>query len=75
MAFAGLFGILIIAAIILLSVIFTGVALIIAGTVLIRKTERKKLGTTLRILGYILALPTVVIAAIVFIVAVMSGAK
>lgn len=75
MAFAGLFGILIIAAIILLSVIFTGVALIIAGTVLIRKTERKKLGTTLRILGYILALPTVVIAAIVFIVAVMSGVK
>ena len=75
MAFAGLFGILIIAAIILLSVIFTGVALIIAGTVLIRKTERKKLGTTLRILGYILALPTVVIAAIVFVVAVMSGAK
>lgn len=75
MAFAGLFGILIIAAIILLSVIFTGVVLIIAGTVLIRKTERKKLGTTLRILGYILALPTVVIAAIVFIVAVMSGAK
>ena len=75
MAFAGLFGILIIAAIILLSVIFTGVALIIAGTVLIRKTERKNLGTTLRILGYILALPTVVIAAIVFIVAVMSGVK
>ena len=75
MAFAGLFGILIIAAIILLSVIFTGVALIIAGTVRIRKTERKKLGTTLRLLGYILAFPTVVIAAIVFIVSVMSGVK
>lgn len=41
---------------------------IIIGTVLIRKTKYRVLGTAIRIFGYILTIPLVVIGAIFWIV-------
>ncbi|MBR1530286.1 MAG: hypothetical protein IJ642_13455 [Oscillospiraceae bacterium] len=37
-----------------------GIAPIIAGTILYHKTERKKLGIALRILGYVMLIPMLI---------------
>lgn len=60
MAFIGLLAVMLTAAVIILAM---GVAPIIAGTVLYRKTAHKRLGLALRIVGYCLLIPSLVIGA------------
>ena len=56
-------------------VLIIGVAPIIAGTVLYNKTEHKKAGIVLRILGYITLIPSVVIGVLMAIVMVATPHK
>ena len=65
MAFIGLLFVLFIAAVIILTI---GIAPIVVGTVLYNKTEHKKAGIALRILGYITLIPSVVIGVLMAIV-------
>ncbi len=65
MAFIGLMFVLFIAVVIVLII---GIAPIIVGTVLYNKTEHKKTGIVLRILGYITLIPSVVIGVLMAIV-------
>lgn len=65
MAFIGLLFVLLIAVVIVLII---GIAPIIVGTVLYNKTEHKKTGIVLRILGYITLIPSVVIGVLMAIV-------
>ncbi len=58
MAFIGLLAVDI--AIVML-VIFGGIVPIVAGTLLYRKTNRKKLGIALRIIGYVILIPIVLV--------------
>lgn len=55
--------------------VIAGAALIIIGTKLIKKPERKKLGVTLRIAGYVFFIPTVSLAIIIAVAFLMSGTK
>ena len=65
MAFIGLLFVLFIAVVIILTI---GIAPIIFGTVLYKKTEHKKTGIVLRILGYITLIPSVVTGVLMAIV-------
>ena len=65
MAFIGLFAVMTIA---ICAVIFLGVASIIIGTILIKRTGHKKLGMVIRILGYIILIPTIVITVIMIVI-------
>lgn len=60
MAFIGLLAVMLTAAVIIL---VQGVAPIVAGTVLYRKTAHKRLGLVLRIVGYCLLLPSLAVGA------------
>lgn len=64
MAFIGLLVVIAGMAALLLGVLFFGIALMIVGTILHKKTKYKKLGVTLRIFGYIVFIPTLVITII-----------
>ena len=55
--------------------VIAGVVLIIIGTKLIKDPERKKLGVTLRIVGYFVSIPTVSLAIIIAAAFMMSGTK
>ncbi|MBR6337984.1 MAG: hypothetical protein IKR76_09705 [Ruminococcus sp.] len=55
--------------------VIAGVVLIIIGTRLIKDPERKKLGVTLRIVGYLVSIPTVSLAIIIAAAFMMSGTK
>lgn len=57
MAFLGVLGVLALAAMLGFVVLIISIAPIIVGTVLIRKTEHRKLGIALRIYGYIAFIP------------------
>ena len=72
MAFIGLMFVLFIAVVIVLII---GIAPIIVGTVLYNKTEHKKTGIVLRILGYITLIPSVVIGVLMAIVMVATPHK
>ncbi len=65
MAFIGLFAVMVIAFCV---VIFLGVAPILTGTILIKRTGHKKLGIVIRILGYIILIPTIVITVIMIVI-------
>lgn len=43
------------------TVIFIGLGLFVAGTIFMRRMQRKRLGTCLRILGYIVSIPAFII--------------
>ncbi len=61
MAFIGLLFVLLIAVVIVLII---GIAPIIIGTILYNKTDHKKIGIALRILGYITLIPSIVIGVL-----------
>lgn len=65
MAFIGLYGVMVISFFLIISL---GVAPIIIGTILIKRTEHKKIGIFLRILGYIILIPTIIITTIMVII-------
>ena len=65
MAFIGLLFVLLIAVVIVLLI---GIAPIIVGTVLYNKTEHKKVGVVLRIIGYITLIPSIVISVLMAII-------
>lgn len=65
MAFIGLLGVMVTALVI---VLFLGVAPIIIGSVLIKRTERKRLGIFFKILGYFILIPTIIITIILVII-------
>ena len=64
MAFIGLLLVMGVAFVVLVCM---GVFPIIIGTHLIRYTEKRKLGTFLRILGYILLIPIIAVVILFFI--------
>ncbi len=66
MAFIGLFLAF------LVIVIISGVINIISGNLICRKTENKKFGTALKILGYITAVPSVLFLAFYVLMAVIT---
>ena len=74
MAFIGVSLLLIILLAALGAAVIAGAVLII-GTKLIKKPERKKLGVTLRIVGYLVLIPTVSLGIIIAAVIMMSGTK
>ena len=55
------------------AVIFLGVAPILTGTILIKRTKHKKLGIVIRILGYIILIPTILITVIMIVI--MKGGQ
>ena len=65
MAFIGSLFVLLIAVVIVLLI---GIAPIIVGTVLYNKTEHKKVGVVLRIIGYITLIPSIVISVLMAII-------
>lgn len=58
MAFIGLLAVIITAALLIFTI---GVAPILIGTALFRNTKHKRLGIALRIVGYILLLPSLML--------------
>ena len=75
MAFIGVSLLMIILLAALAAAVIAGAVLIIIGTKLIKKPERKKLGVTLRIVGYLVLIPTVSLGIIIAAVIMMSGTK
>ena len=75
MAFIGVSLLLIILLAALGAAVIAGAVLIIIGTKLMKKPERKKLGVTLRIVGYVVLIPTVSLGIIIAAVIMMSGTK
>ena len=65
LAFIGSLFVLLIAVVIVLLI---GIAPIIVGTVLYNKTEHKKVGVVLRIIGYITLIPSIVISVLMAII-------
>lgn len=68
MAFIGLAGILLVLAVVAGAVLFGAVIAIIVGTLLIRKSEYKKLGTVLRVGGIAVIAPVIIIIITVIII-------
>ena len=75
MAFIGVSLLLIFLLAAIGAAVIAGAVLIIIGTKLIKKPERKKLGVTLRIVGYVVLIPTVSLGIIIAAVIMMSGSK
>lgn len=61
MAFIGLFFVSVIA---IVAVFIFGTAMIIGGTILYKKTNHKKIGFAMKILGYLIVIPLVFIVSI-----------
>jgi hypothetical protein len=72
MAFIGLAGILLVLAIAAGAVFLCAVAAVVAGTLLIRHSEHKKLGTVLRVGGIAVIAPVFIIIITVIIIRLNS---
>ncbi len=65
MAFIGLLGVMIVLWIAVLGICATA---IIIGTILKKKTNHQVLGTTLRIIGFVLLIPVLVLSVILLLI-------
>ncbi len=65
MAFIGLAGVFLLLAIAAGTLLIAAFAAIVIGTILVKRTEHKKLGKTVRILGITVFIPIIIIAGFI----------